>query len=226
MNTSKSSFAMKHQFILTVAILLGSTLIGFSQSDTKEELIQKALKIKSLATEGYENYDAAPLLEAAELLIETPQIRPFKSTDFPSAERSKYFDAKALLLAAYQFTPANQRWKRKKIEKRINQISDYETMAFSDGTLWVQEIKELESGQSLRFPRSFAAQQNIEFRLDNDGELSLSVHYAKEQPSLKKAAMDSPILLDFTTEKATAYEVEVKNLASAPALDSVLMIMY
>lgn len=217
---------MKQKNILTAAILFFSIAIGFSQTDNKEALIQKALTIKQLATEGYQNYDAAPLLEAADLLIETPQIRPFKASDFPSLERSKYFDAKALLLAAFQFTPANKRWKRKKIEKRMAQISDYETMAFSDGTLWVQEIGELDGGASLRFSRSFSAQKNIEFRLDNQGDLSLSVHYAKELPSLKKASLDSPILFDFTTDKATAYEVEVKNLADSPALDSVLMIMY
>ena len=49
-----------------------------------------------------------------------------------------------------------------------DQISDYETMAFNDGTLWVQEIDELNGGESLRFSLKFAAQQNVEFRLDNE----------------------------------------------------------
>lgn len=216
---------MKQKLFFSIAFQICIFVSIFAQ-ETESELVTKVQTIKKLAKQGYENYDPNTLIAAAKILLETPQIRPFHSSKFPNNFRSKYFDPNALLLAAYQFTPKNKKAKLKKIQKLQDQISTYEKMAFSDGTLWVHEIEELTGGEAQRFSLKFAARQNIEFRLDNEGELSLSVHFAKTQPSLKKAALDSPILFDYTAAKTANYDIEVKNLADSLAMDSILMVMY
>ncbi len=190
------------------------------------QLVEKAVHIQNLATAGYENQDSKKLLKAAKILRDNPRIRSLRKHRNFNSNQPDYFNEKTLLKSAFLFTPIDKKGKRRKIQKKIDAVSDHVKMGINDGDLMVEMIKDLDSGDAINIPLMVGAQKLVQLHLEGAQQLTMSLFHAEETNALISDAEKRLINLKYQTKSSGNYKIEVKNQSYEQTLGTILMIMY
>lgn len=218
---------IRSTWVIIAIFHLGCLSTALAQYKDNQILYDKVSLITKLVDIGNDSRNPKLLIRAADILLETPKIRPLNPKSLPLGQRSKYFDPKALLDAARLMIPIDKKHQRRKIEKRIQKLRDYEKMTLLKGTLYVEPVKALDPEEEIRIPQDFGADRMVDFRLPKAEQLQLSIYIYQQGEPLEQAQNDSPILLSFTPKSTNKYEIGIRNLSKTNAQDSTtLMIMH
>lgn len=215
---------MNKLFSILLALQFFSIPFAFAQFD--QTLVSKVVDIQELAMDGYENIDPTKLLKAAKILHDNPRIRSLRKLRNVSSSQPDFFNEKTLLDSAFNFTPINKKRKRRKIQKKIDTVSDHIKMGINDDDLLVEVIKDLQLGHSVTIPLVIGAKKLLQLHLEDAQQLVMSVFLEKETAALVSDTEKETISLQYQTKVSGNYKIEIKNQSYQQTLGTFLMIMY
>ena len=215
-------------------LFVGATCMAFRPQDHDKLKTRGTIKqVFELAKEGYDNMDSKPLIKAAKMLIDNPEVQIIKSQDEtdeyePSQDESvleshNFFNPKELLDDAKKFAPFDAKilhWRIEQLEKRLK---DYREMSLKYNKIKVKNYL-VYGNNSKTISMKFNKDEKVNMSVRIGNNLRLRVLDATLKKSVGKSKfIGDARLLTFTSESDGSYKITIEN-TSDKANDCYLMI--